>query len=59
MMFFGMLIFNALPGWDGGNGGLGYTGIFSAIQSQKPVANNASAGFLAVIILIVCRSQII
>jgi hypothetical protein len=57
VIFCGLLVFNVLPGWDGGAGGLGFTGMFATIQSQKPIANNASAGFFAAIIIIVrCSS---
>ena len=55
VIFCGLLVFNILPGWDGGNGGLGFTGMFAAIQSQKSVANNTSAGLFAAIIVVVRR----
>ena len=55
VIFCGLLVFNILPGWDGGNGGLGFTGMFAAIQSQKSIANNTSAGLFAAIIVVVRR----
>ena len=49
-----MLIFNMLPGWDGGQGGLGIDGRYKVIQSSfSDLANNTSAGFLALLLLLV------
>ncbi len=45
-----------LPGWDGGQGGLGIDGRYKIIHSDfSDLANNTSAGCLALLLLLVRR----